>query len=107
MSGGSTLGAMPDLAATRRQLNLILVIGIADFLLLVVLLWASFTDREEAVSVLGPIHGVGFLALLFLCARGAGERRWGWWFPAIVLVTGGPIGSLVGDYALRRKLPAA
>ena len=97
---------MPDVASTRRQLNLILAIGIADFLLLVVLLWASFTDREGAVSVLGPIHGVGFLALLFLCARGAGERRWGWWFPAIVLVTGGPIGSLVGDYALRRKLPA-
>ncbi|CAA9515277.1 MAG: hypothetical protein AVDCRST_MAG13-3035 [uncultured Solirubrobacteraceae bacterium] len=98
---------MPDVAATRRQLNLILIIGIADFLLLLVLLWASFTEREEAVSVLGPIHGVGFLALLFLCARGAGERRWGWWFPAIVLVTGGPIGSLVGDFALRRKLPAA
>ncbi len=98
---------MPDIAATRRQLDLILAIGIADFLLLVVLLWASFTDREGAVSVLGPIHGVGFLALLFLCARGAGERRWGWWFPAIVLVTGGPVGSLVGDFALRRRLRAA
>jgi len=98
---------MPDVAATRRQLNLILVIGLADFLLLLVLLWASFTEREEAVSVLGPVHGVGFLALLFLCARGAGERRWGWWFPAVVLVTGGPIGSLVGDVALRRKLPPA
>ena len=97
---------MPDVAATRRQLNLILVIGIADFVLLLVLLWASFTEREGLVSVLGPIHGVGFLALLFLCARGAGERRWGWWFPAIVLVTGGPICSLVGDFALRRKLPA-
>jgi hypothetical protein len=98
---------MPDVASTRRQLNLILAIGIADFLLLVVLLWASFTDREEAVSVLGPIHGVGFLALLFLCARGAGERRWGWWFPAVVLVTGGPLGSLAGDVALRRKLRSA
>lgn len=98
---------MPDLAATRRQLNLVLVIGIADLLLLLVLLWASFTDREGAVSVLGPIHGVGFLTLLFLCVRGAGERRWGWWFPAIVLVTGGPIGSLVGDFTLRRRLPPA
>jgi len=97
---------MPDVAATRRQLNLILAIGIADFVLLLVLLWASFTEREEAVSVLGPIHGVGFLALLYLCARGAGERRWGWWFPAIVLVTGGPIGSLIGDLMLRRRLPA-
>jgi len=107
VTAAPTLGGMPDVAATRRQLNLILVIGLADFLLLLVLLWASFTEREEAVSVLGPVHGVGFLALLFLCARGAGERRWGWWFPAVVLVTGGPIGSLVGDVALRRKLPPA
>ena len=98
---------MPDVAATRRQLNLILVIGIADFVLLLVLLWASFTERDGAVSVLGPIHGVGYLILLALTARGAANGFWGWWFPAVVLVTGGPIGSLVGDFTLRRKLPAA
>ena len=55
--------------------------------------------------MLGPIHGVGFLVLLFLSAQGAGERRWGWWFPALVLVTGGPLGTIVGDLVLRRRLP--
>ena len=97
-----------DPAQARKLLNAVLVVALLDALLLLVLLYVAFVDRSDsAVSVIGPIHGVGFIALLFLCARGAGERRWGWWFPAIVLVTGGPIGSLVGDFTLRRKLPAA
>ena len=65
---------------------------------------AALADRDGLVSVLGPVHGVGFLVLLFLCARGAGEGRWGWWFPALVAVTLGPPGSLVGDLRLRRRL---
>ncbi|MQA75376.1 MAG: DUF3817 domain-containing protein [Solirubrobacterales bacterium] len=93
-----------------RRLNLIAVIAVADAVLLAVLLWASFGDRDGAVSVLGPIHGIGFLALLYLCARGAGEGRWGWWFPLIVVLTAGPLGSLIGDWIVRRHLadlPAA
>jgi hypothetical protein len=35
------------------------------------------------------------------------EERWDWWFPALVVVTGGPLGSLMGDYVLRRKLTEA
>jgi hypothetical protein len=27
---------------------------------------------------------------------------WGWWFPGVVLVTGGPLGSLLGELRLRR-----
>ncbi len=94
----------PDRAKTLRMLNLIAVIAIADAILLAVLLWASFTDHETAVSILGPIHGVGFLALVFLCIRGASEDRWGWWYPAIVVVTLGPPGSLIGDVICRRRL---
>jgi hypothetical protein len=91
----------------RRLLDIILVVGIADFLLLLVLLYFAWVDRSDAaVSVLGPIHGIGFLALLFLTFRGAVERYWGWWFPAIVLVTGGPIGSLVGELVLRPRIRA-
>jgi integral membrane protein len=93
----------------RRLLDVILVVGALDFLLLLVLLYVAWIDRSDAaVSVLGPIHGVGFLALLFLTFRGAVEHYWGWWFPAIVLVTGGPVGSLIGELVLRRRLrPAA
>jgi integral membrane protein len=89
---------------TLRRLNLIAVVAIADAALLAVLLWASLGDREGLVHVLGPIHGIGFLLLLVLCIRGVVEERWDWWFPTLVVVTGGPPGSLIGDYVLRRKL---
>jgi hypothetical protein len=92
----------------RKHLNVVLAVGLADALLLVVLLYVAVVDRSDAaVSVLGPIHGVGFLALLYLTATGAGRGRWGWWFPALVVVTGGPLGSIVGDVVLRRRLRAA
>jgi hypothetical protein len=92
----------------RKLLDVVLVVGVADFLLLLVLLYVAWIDRSDAaVSALGPIHGVGFLALLFLTFRGAVERYWGWWFPAIVLVTGGPIGSLIGELVLRRRIRPA
>lgn len=91
----------------RRLLNAVLAVGIVDGLLLVVLLYFAFVNRsDDAVHVLGPIHGVGYLLLLGLTARGALDRQWGWWFPALVLVTGGPIGSLVGELILRPRLRA-
>src|SRR5918995_5778928 len=97
-----------DAASQRKALNLVLAVGIADALLLVVLLYVAFVDRSDAaVSVLGPIHGIGYLILLWLTVTGASGKRWGWWFPGIVLVTGGPVGSIVGDVLLRRRLPAA
>ena len=89
---------------TRRALDRVRVVAVLDALLLVPLVWASLTERETLVSVLGPIHGVGFLLLLVLTAKGAGEERWGWWFPAVTLLTGGPLGSLVGDLRIRRSL---
>lgn len=91
-------------ASTIKRLNLIAVIAVADALLLAVLLHASFSDDEGMVHVLGPIHGIGFIALVSLCVHGVVEERWNWWFPGIVVVTLGPPGSLIGDWVLRRKL---
>jgi integral membrane protein len=89
----------------RKLLNAVLTVGIADALLLLVLVYFAFVDRSDsAVSILGPIHGVGFLLLLVMTAKGAADRRWGWWFPAIVVVTGGPIGSFAGEFVLRGKV---
>jgi hypothetical protein len=92
-------------STVHRRLNVIRVVAIADALLLVPLMIAALNDAEGVVNWLGPIHGVGYLMLLFLCARGAAERLWGWWFPAIVVVTLGPPGSLIGDVRIRRRLP--
>jgi hypothetical protein len=101
-------GSSRSAASQRRALNIVLAVGIADALLLLVLLYFAFVDRSDAaVSVLGPIHGIGYLILLWLTVTGASGKRWGWWFPGIVLVTGGPVGSIAGDVILRRRLPAA
>jgi hypothetical protein len=94
-------------AKTVKWLNVIAVIALADALLLAVLLVASISNSEDLVHILGPIHGAGFVALVGLCAKGAVEGRWDWWFPAIVVVTAGPPGSLIGDWILRRKLNQA
>jgi len=92
--------------ATIRRLNVIRVIAILDAILLVALVIAAINDAEGVVNWLGPTHGFGFLVLLFLCAQGAGLGLWGWWFPAIVVVTLGPPGSLIGDLKIRRRLAA-
>jgi hypothetical protein len=92
--------------ATMRQLDLIRIVAIVDFVLLIPLLLnlVGVIHSDTMVSVVGPIHGVGFLALLYLCSRGVAEGRWGWWFPAAVIVTLGPVGSLLGEHRIRRKL---
>ena len=91
-------------ADVKRQLNLVLVVAILDALLLVPLVYGFITDSEVHKEILGPIHGIGFLILVFLTARGAVERHWGWWFPALVVVTGGPPGSIIGDLIVRARL---
>ena len=93
-------------ARTISRLNWIRNVAIVDFLLLIPLLIASLNENHGLVGVLGPIHGVGFLILMYLCVRGVGEDRWGWWFPAIVVVTLGPPGSLYGEWRIRREIAA-
>jgi hypothetical protein len=91
---------------TRRLLDRIAVVALVDAVLLAALLAASLTDSESWVDVLGPVHGLAFLLELFLAVRGAGERIWGWWFPAAVVVTGGPLGALIGHRVVTRRLAA-
>ncbi len=93
----------PTRERTLRQLNTVRVVAVLDALLLVPLVYAALTDAEGAVDVLGPLHGVGFLILAALTARGALLRLWGWWFPALVVVTLGPPGSFIGDVRIRRR----
>ena len=89
-----------------RFLNIIAVVAVIDFLLLIPLIWASsfIADKHEIVSVLGPLHGTLFVVLIGLCAYGAIQKWWGWWFPLITVITLGPPGSLIGDFIVRRRL---
>lgn len=95
---------MTETERTLRQLRLIRLVAILDFILLVPLVIAALSHADGVVNVLGPVHGVGFLVLLFLCVRGVGQDRWGWWFPTIVVATLGPPGSLIGERRIRRGL---
>lgn len=96
----------PGGAREIRFLNIIAAVAILDFLLLIPLVWASrwVADKHDIVSVLGPIHGFFFVVLIALCAYGSMQKWWGWWFPILTLITGGAIGSLIGDVIVRRQL---
>ena len=98
--------ARPAEPGVRRALDRVRAVAVIDALLLVALLWAALTHREGVVNILGPIHGFGFLLLVFLTVQGAGAGRWGWWFPIVTVVTAGPPGSLLGEIHLRRQLQA-
>jgi hypothetical protein len=80
----------------NRRLNIILVLAIVDAVLLVPLLLHRFADLDVPVFPIGMTHGLLFIALVGLCAKGA-----------ITVVTGGPPGSIVGDLIIRRRRTAA
>jgi len=100
----STLRGLVDSDEVRRRLNIVLVVALLDAFLLVPLLYGFITDAEVHKEILGPIHGVGFLVLMLLTAKGALDQLWGWWFPALVVVTFGPPGSIIGDLLIRSRL---
>lgn len=106
MSGRETDSAPGDGRTELRFLNWIAIVAVVDVVLLIPLIWASrwIADNHDVVSVLGPIHGFLFMGLIGMVAWGSIQKWWGWWFPAIVVITLGPIGSLVGDWIVRRKL---
>jgi hypothetical protein len=94
-------------AAVRRQLHWVAIVALVDFMLLVPLAGGALTGHHQLARSLGPVHGVGFIIELYLAVRGAASRFWGWWFPAIVLVTGGPLGALIGHRVVSSRLGAA
>lgn len=87
----------------RRQLRLVAIVAVVDAVLLAALLAGSFRDADAVTGVLGPLHGAVYLLELFLTARGAGEGWWGWRFPILVLITGGPPGAAIGHARMRRR----
>jgi hypothetical protein len=97
--------AAPSDAALRISLNVLLGAAIADAVFLVGLLVALALG--SAVSVLGGLYLLGFVYLLYLAAKGAMDRRWGWSFLVLVAVTLGPIGAFIGERRMRARLSSA
>ena len=61
-----------------------------------VLLWAAFTDREGLVSVLGWVHGVGWIVMSLLCLEAVRRRVIPLWLGVMVAVVGG-VGPFAGS----------
>jgi hypothetical protein len=102
----STLRALVDTQRVRKRLLVVRIVAILDAFLLVPLVYGLIAGAEVHKEILGPIHGFGFLLLVYLVGMGTVQKLWGWWFPAIVVVTLGPPGSLVGDLIISRTMRA-
>jgi len=90
--------------AVGRRLRLVRWLALLDLVLLVTLVAAAFTGARSLVHILGPLHGVNFLILLVTAGTAALDGLWGWWYPAAILVTAGPIGALVGERVIGRRI---
>ncbi len=71
-----------------------------------VLLWAAFTDREGVVSVLGWVHGVGWIVMSLLCLAAVRRRVIPSWLGVMVAVVGGigPFAGSLGFYLDERRV---
>jgi hypothetical protein len=91
----------------RIALNIIFGAAIVDAVFLAGLLVAVATGAGGAVTVLGPLYVFGFIYLLYLAATGAMQENWGWGYFALVALTLGPPGALIGAQRMRSEAGAA
>ncbi len=90
-------------ARVYRRLRILRRLALLDAVLLIALVLSALTGTRNLVHILGPLHGVNFLILLVTAGTAALDGLWGWWFPALILVTAGPIGTFIGDRAIIRR----
>ena len=70
------------------------------------LLWAAITDREGLVSVLGWVHGIGWIVMSLLCLAAVKRRVIAPWLGVMVAVVGGvgPFAGSLGFYLDERHV---
>lgn len=86
------------------RLRVVRWIAFVDLILLISLMAASRMDQRALVSLLGPLHGGNFLLLLVVIYTGVTDKLWHWTFLFGTLVTGGPIGALIGEFIITHRL---
>jgi hypothetical protein len=93
----------PEVKGRRIALNIILAAAAVDGVLLVAAVTAAAVSPDGgALKILGPLYGFGYIYLLYLTSTGAVRGRWGWWYTALVAVTLGPPGAVLGARRLLR-----
>ena len=91
-------------ARVKQRLRAVRWVALADLFLLVALVAASRLDQRALVSLLGPLHGGNFLLLLVVIYTGVTDGLWHWAYLLGTFVSGGPIGALVGEVVVARRL---
>src|SRR3954465_1711429 len=97
----------PGAAALRISLNVMLGPPIADALFLVALLVALAVGGRAAAGVPAALYAFGFIYLLYLAAKRAMDRRWGWSYLGLRALTLAPSGALGGERRMRARPPPA
>ena len=71
-----------------------------------VLLWAAITGQESIVSVLGWVHGIGWILMSLLCLEAVRRRVIPSLLGVMVAVIGGvgPFAGSIGFYLEERKI---
>jgi hypothetical protein len=69
------------------------------------LLWAAVTHRESLVSVLGWVHGIGWIVMSLLCLAAVRRRVIPLWLGVMVAVVGGvgPFAGSIGFLVEQRR----
>ena len=98
------MAARPSPRARRIVLKMVLVVAAIDGVALIALLSVAFAGGSDSVFAASrAVYVLGYVYLVYLTGTGAIRGLWAWWFPALVFVTGGPIGALLGGWRLRRE----
>jgi hypothetical protein len=85
-------------------LTILLAAAVIDgLLLLAFVLGLIVAPGSGIVELLGTIYVFGWVYLVYLALAGSRRGMWDWRFPAVVAVTGGAIGAMVGCLRMRRE----
>jgi hypothetical protein len=86
----------------RRKASALMWVALAESVTYVLLLYFWLVARSAGgTAVLGSVHGMVWLACCAMVIMITPEMRWGWWYAALVIVTG-PVGALLVFARIRR-----
>jgi integral membrane protein len=73
-----------------RALRVVALVETLSFAVLLVGSVLRRTTGPDLVPVLGPVHGLLFVALVLLVLVCLPRLRWSWWFTLVMLTIGSP-----------------
>ena len=85
----TTAGTRPE-STVFRALRVVAACEGISFVLLLVCSVLKRTTGPDLVPVLGPVHGVLFVAVVVLVLANLRRLRWGWFFTLVMLTIGSP-----------------